>query len=99
MDETMEVGCDVGEPVSPDYGPRGNEFSGKIKWVQIDIDAAGQGCRPHDRRRRVVQPRDGPAGRKKTDETSNLMKTMVSAAGLEPATHALKAYPAVAYRM
>ncbi len=40
MDETLEVGCDVGEPVSPDYGPRGNEFTGKIKWVQIDIDAA-----------------------------------------------------------
>jgi arylsulfatase len=42
MDETMEVGCDVGEPVSPDYGPRGNEFNGKIKWVQIDIDAAAK---------------------------------------------------------
>jgi len=42
MDETLEVGCDVGEPVSPDYGPRGNEFSGKVKWVQIDIDAAAQ---------------------------------------------------------
>ena len=24
MDETMEVGCDVGEPVSTDYGPRDN---------------------------------------------------------------------------
>jgi arylsulfatase A-like enzyme len=42
MDETMEVGCDVGEPVSPDYGSRGNEFTGKIKWVQIDIDAAAK---------------------------------------------------------
>ena len=40
MDETLEVGCDVGEPVSPDYGPRGNEFTGKVNWVQIDIDAA-----------------------------------------------------------
>jgi arylsulfatase A-like enzyme len=29
MDETLEVGCDVGEPVSPDYGPRGNEFTAK----------------------------------------------------------------------
>lgn len=35
MDETPEFGCDVGEPVSPDHGPRGNEFTGKIKWVQI----------------------------------------------------------------
>jgi Sulfatase len=42
MDETMEVGCDVGEPVSEDYGPRGNEFNGKIKWVQIDIDVAAK---------------------------------------------------------
>jgi arylsulfatase len=42
MDETMEIGCDVGEPVSPDYGPRGNAFSGAIKWVQIDIDAAAR---------------------------------------------------------
>ncbi len=42
MDETLEVGCDVGEPVSPDYGPKGNEFSGSIKWVQIDIDAAAK---------------------------------------------------------
>jgi arylsulfatase A-like enzyme len=42
MDETLEVGCDVGEPVSKDYGTRGNEFSGKVKWVQIDIDAAAQ---------------------------------------------------------
>jgi arylsulfatase len=42
MDETLEVGCDVGEPVSEDYGPRDNKFSGKVKWVQIDIDAAAK---------------------------------------------------------
>src|SRR5437762_3907076 len=42
MDETMDIGCDVGEPVSPDYGPRGNEFSGKVKWAQLDIDAAAK---------------------------------------------------------
>jgi arylsulfatase A-like enzyme len=42
MDETMEIGCDVGEPVSPDYGPRGNAFTGTIKWVQIDIDVAAK---------------------------------------------------------
>jgi arylsulfatase len=40
LDETTEVGCDLGEPVSPDYGARGNEFSGTVSWVQIDIDAA-----------------------------------------------------------
>jgi hypothetical protein len=42
MDETLEVGCDMGEPVSENYGPRDNEFSGKVKWVQIDIDAAAK---------------------------------------------------------
>ncbi len=42
MDETTEIGCDVGEPVSTDYGPRDNEFTGKVKWVQIDIDAAAK---------------------------------------------------------
>jgi arylsulfatase A-like enzyme len=31
--ETLEIGCDMGEPVSEDYGPRGNEFTGKINWV------------------------------------------------------------------
>jgi arylsulfatase A-like enzyme len=42
MDETLEIGSDVGEPVSPDYGSRGNEFNGKVYWVQIDIDAAAK---------------------------------------------------------
>ena len=28
--------------MSPDYGPHGNGFSGTIKWVQIDIDAAAK---------------------------------------------------------
>jgi len=42
MDETTEIGCDMGEPVSHDYGPRGNEFNGKVNWVQIDIDAAAK---------------------------------------------------------
>jgi arylsulfatase len=42
MDETLEVGCDMGEPVSEDYGPRDNAFNGKVHWVQIDIDAAAK---------------------------------------------------------
>jgi arylsulfatase A-like enzyme len=42
MDETLDVGCDLGEPVSPDYCPRDNAFSGTVQWVQIDIDAAAQ---------------------------------------------------------
>ena len=42
MDETTEVGYDAGEPVSEDYPARGNEFSGKVNWVQIDVDAAAK---------------------------------------------------------
>jgi arylsulfatase len=42
MDETMDVGCEAGEPVSPDYGPRDNAFSGRIGWVRIDIDEAAR---------------------------------------------------------
>ena len=36
-DETCDVGKEGGSPVSPDYGPRGNEFSGEVNWVQIDL--------------------------------------------------------------
>jgi arylsulfatase len=42
MDETTEVGCDVGQPVSTDYGPRDNAFNGRVNWVRIDIDAAAK---------------------------------------------------------
>jgi hypothetical protein len=27
-----------GSPVSPDYGPHGNAFSGAVNWVQIDLE-------------------------------------------------------------
>jgi arylsulfatase len=36
-DEACDVGADSGSPASPEYGPRGNRFTGKIEWVQIDI--------------------------------------------------------------
>ena len=40
-DDGCDVGLDSGAPVSQDYGPKGNEFNGKIKGVQIAIaDAA-----------------------------------------------------------
>jgi arylsulfatase A-like enzyme len=39
MDETLEVGCDMGEPVNEEYGhAHDNRFNGQIHWVQIDID-------------------------------------------------------------
>jgi arylsulfatase A-like enzyme len=37
-DETCDVGRQSGSPVSPDYGPTGNEFSGTVLWVQIDLE-------------------------------------------------------------
>ena len=39
-DDGCDVGVDTGSPVSPDYGPRGNEFSGRVKGVQIAVEKA-----------------------------------------------------------
>ncbi len=37
-DETADVGVEEGSPVSPDYGPKGNAFSGEVNWVELDVD-------------------------------------------------------------
>jgi arylsulfatase A-like enzyme len=37
-DETADVGMEAGSPVSPDYGPKGNAFTGEVNWVEIDVD-------------------------------------------------------------
>lgn len=38
LDETTDVGCDTGAPVTTDYPVgRDNAFSGKISWVRIDL--------------------------------------------------------------
>ena len=39
-DETTDVGIDSGTPVSDDYGPKDSAFNGRVRWVQLDIDAA-----------------------------------------------------------
>ena len=36
-DDGCDVGVDTGAPVSPDYGSQGNEFTGKVKGVQLAI--------------------------------------------------------------
>jgi hypothetical protein len=41
-DETTDVGSDSATPVSDDYGPTGSAFTGRARWVQIDIDAAAE---------------------------------------------------------
>jgi arylsulfatase len=37
-DETTDVGSDSATPVSDDYGPKTSTFSGRVRWVQIDLD-------------------------------------------------------------
>ncbi len=41
-DETTDVGSDTATPVSDDYGPRDSEFTGKVRWVQLDIDESAE---------------------------------------------------------
>ena len=41
-DETTDVGNDSATPVSDDYGPKDSAFTGKVEWVQIDIDEAAE---------------------------------------------------------
>jgi len=41
-DETTDVGGDSATPVSDDYGPKDAEFTGRVKWVQFDIDEAAE---------------------------------------------------------
>ena len=40
--ESCDVGEDSGAPVSPDYGPRGNAFTGRVKKVELKIDEAAE---------------------------------------------------------
>jgi arylsulfatase len=37
FDETVDVGRDLASPVSGDYAATGNEFSGTLSWVRIDL--------------------------------------------------------------
>jgi hypothetical protein len=41
-DETTDVGSDSATPVSDDHGPAETEFTGRVHWVQIDIDEAAE---------------------------------------------------------
>jgi arylsulfatase len=41
-DDGCDVGEDTGSPVSEDYGPRGNAFTGRVKGVQIAINRAAE---------------------------------------------------------
>ena len=41
-DDGCDIGQDTGAPVSPEYGARGNEFTGRVKGVQIAVAAAAE---------------------------------------------------------
>jgi arylsulfatase len=41
-DETTDLGSDLGTPVSDDYASADSAFTGKIEWVQIDVDDAAE---------------------------------------------------------
>jgi arylsulfatase A-like enzyme len=41
-DETTDIGSDSATPVSDDYGPKDSEFTGRVEWVQLDIDEAAE---------------------------------------------------------
>src|SRR4030095_5254413 len=36
-DETTDVGSDSATPVSDDYGARDSEFTGHVRWVEINL--------------------------------------------------------------
>lgn len=42
-DDGLDIGEDSGAPVSPDYGPQGNAFSGEVRGVQLAITEIGEG--------------------------------------------------------
>jgi arylsulfatase A-like enzyme len=44
-DDGCDVGVDTGSPVSPDYGSRGNEFTGRVKGVLLSI---AEDAKSHD---------------------------------------------------
>jgi arylsulfatase A-like enzyme len=46
-DETADVGSDSATPVSDDYDPAGSAFTGRVRWVQIDV---ADGAEDPDRR-------------------------------------------------
>ncbi len=41
-DDGLDIGEDSGAPVSPDYGPQGNAFSGDVRGVQLAITEIGE---------------------------------------------------------
>jgi arylsulfatase A-like enzyme len=41
-DETTDLASDSATPVSDDYGPKDSAFTGRVRWVQIDLDEGAE---------------------------------------------------------
>jgi arylsulfatase len=41
-DETADVGSDTSSSVSGDYTPETSRFTGRIPWVQLDLDKSAE---------------------------------------------------------
>jgi arylsulfatase len=41
-DEMLDVGGDSAAPVIDDYGPIDSAFTGRVNWVQFDLDEAAE---------------------------------------------------------
>ncbi len=41
-DETADIGSDTASPVTDDYTAETSRFTGTVRWVQIDVDAAAE---------------------------------------------------------
>lgn len=57
-DETTDIGADSATPVSDDYGTKTSTFTGRVRWVQIDLgedaEDADHLISPEERYRIVV---------------------------------------------
>jgi arylsulfatase A-like enzyme len=59
-DETADVGSDTATPVSDDYGPDDSAFTGRIRWVQLDLAQAAEDLDslvPPEQRLRIAMAR------------------------------------------
>jgi predicted acyl esterase len=53
-DETINIGREAGTPVTPGCDRHSSVFSGKIDWVQIDLDDTDHMISPEERLRVVM---------------------------------------------
>jgi arylsulfatase len=50
-DETIDIGYESGTTVTPDYTAQASRFTGKMKWVQIDLGDDDHFIDPEERLR------------------------------------------------